>query len=220
MQTHEAIKIALIGDIVKSRSIMDRLRFQNGLKEVLKALNDRTRGVDSPYTLTIGDEFQALFNSAHWLLDDILRIVTAIYPIRSRFSFGFGLITTAINPVQALEMDGPAFHHAREGMDDLKKKSVRSDRRVCLNGIDSALPYAPLVQSSLTLFFHQIEGMSKNVLQTLHFLLHEQQPQQIAEVLDISVQAVYRLIRRHDLHACVTFIRDVETILNTILEQR
>ena len=54
--------VALIADIVDSRAIPERARFQRSLKTTLAAVNKRSRrSLLSPVTLTLGDEFQAVY---------------------------------------------------------------------------------------------------------------------------------------------------------------
>ncbi|HPB66995.1 MAG TPA: SatD family protein [Spirochaetales bacterium] len=63
--------LCVIADLVDSRGIADRGRFQRGLKASLEALSSR-RGARllSPYTITLGDEFQALYRDSGTLLAD------------------------------------------------------------------------------------------------------------------------------------------------------
>ena len=52
--------ISLIGDIVNSRGIKSRDTFQKKLDSELKKINKENPNLLSPYTLTLGDEFQAM----------------------------------------------------------------------------------------------------------------------------------------------------------------
>jgi len=118
-------RIALIGDIISSKQLSNRSQVQEKLKTVLQQLNSQrqSQGLLSPYTITLGDEFQAVFDRADWLFLDALTILLALDPVKVRFSFGLGTLETQINPKEAMGMDGPAFHYARSGIEELKKTS-------------------------------------------------------------------------------------------------
>ena len=90
--------IVVIGDIVSSRKIMDRVAFDNGLLRTLEELNARNADILSPYTLTIGDEIQAVFGRADSLFHDAVSILAAIHPEKMRFSWGLGRLTKPITP--------------------------------------------------------------------------------------------------------------------------
>lgn len=50
----------VIADLVDSRLLSDRREFQQLLKEKLKDVSAESSGLVSPYTITLGDEFQAV----------------------------------------------------------------------------------------------------------------------------------------------------------------
>src|SRR5438270_579082 len=113
--------IAIIGDIVDSKDIARRDAFQRKLAKALTARGkEKKSGLVSPYTITLGDEFQAVYRSAHHLWTDIITLLGDIHPVQARFAIGVGELTTRINHRQALGMDGPAFHRARAAITELK----------------------------------------------------------------------------------------------------
>ncbi len=114
-------KIVLIGDIISSKKIKDRSAVQKKLNNAFKKINSSNKNIISPYTITLGDEFQAVYNSADKLFKDIWQIGAALYPEQSRYSIAVGDITTKLNKAQAIGMDGPAFYFARKGLDELKQ---------------------------------------------------------------------------------------------------
>jgi hypothetical protein len=80
-------------------------------------VNGENMHLISPYTITLGDEFQAVLKNARHLFGDIITILYVIYPTKIRFSIGIGDIQTPVNPNQAIGMDGTAFYNARTGID-------------------------------------------------------------------------------------------------------
>ena len=106
--------IVLIGDIIASKEITDRLNFQKKFTEVLVKPNKAYyNSMISPLTLTIGDEFQTVLWEATNLFNIINLIERDIPEISLRYGIGLGKIDTEINSQSAIGMDGPAFHFAR-----------------------------------------------------------------------------------------------------------
>lgn len=114
--------IALIGDLVRSRRVSNRRGLQARLSRALGDVSRDNRSLASPYTLTLGDEFQAVYRRADRVVADILDLLEAIHPVQARFALGVGRLSTPVNPEQALGMDGPAFHRARAAMEALKRE--------------------------------------------------------------------------------------------------
>ncbi|MEX0623964.1 MAG: SatD family protein, partial [Saccharospirillum sp.] len=77
-------RLIVIADIVASREIADRTAVQRDLKMELDRLNRQTDDLLSPYTITLGDEFQAVLGTAGRVFTDMLAIRAAVYPVRLR----------------------------------------------------------------------------------------------------------------------------------------
>ena len=106
--------VALIGDIIESKKIQDRAQAQQKLLQLMKELNQQyQKYLVSPFTVTAGDEFQALFlpNSDMFQIMDQLSMAFAPYEIR--FGIGAGDMITEINKEQSIGSDGPAYWLAR-----------------------------------------------------------------------------------------------------------
>src|SRR4051794_22304060 len=82
--------IAIIGDIVASKALQRRAAFQRRLAATLAATNRANAALASPYTITLGDEFQAVYRSADRLWIDVVEILAAIHPVEARFALGVG----------------------------------------------------------------------------------------------------------------------------------
>lgn len=117
--------IAVIGDIVKSKSIVNRGEVQEQLKTVLKAINQKYADhLASKFTLTLGDEFQAVFRTGNHLLYILDEIIFALKPVELRFGIGIGSLKTALDPNTSLGADGPAYWTARNA---IKKAHSNND---------------------------------------------------------------------------------------------
>lgn len=111
--------VALIGDIRGSRELDDRQEAQQAFNDVVELLNEsiQDRAIASPFTVTTGDEFQVLMNEATAAVEASVLASDQFHPARLRFGIGRGRLDTEVNPDQAIGMDGPCFHRAREAID-------------------------------------------------------------------------------------------------------
>jgi hypothetical protein len=205
--------LVLIGDLIASRNSPNRKDLQNRLEAVLTKLNGGTPRPVSPYTLTLGDEFQAVFETADNVFDDIVQILKALHPDQVRFSLGLGTITTDLNPNQALGMDGPAFYRARDGIDQLKD----SGDLIRIEGLPAR--WVTLAEGSLRLLSKWIQKWEANRLAILHGLLVGDPVKTIATDLGVSEQAVYKNIRSGGLEAVIQILSALTEILNTCLAE-
>ena len=118
------IYIAVIGDVVGSRSVSDRAEFQQQLAAAIDSVNRRfPETVAARFVLTVGDEFQGLLAST----DNIVRILASlrsmVHPVELRFGLGVGPLATPLRP-EALGMDGPCFQLARIGIERAEQRET------------------------------------------------------------------------------------------------
>lgn len=116
--------VALIGDIRGSRELEDRQEAQQEFKEVVDSLNEYipNRSIASRFTVTTGDEFQVLLTDGADAVDAAVSASDRFRPADLRFGIGRGELETELNPNQAIGMDGPCFHRAREAIDSARKE--------------------------------------------------------------------------------------------------
>lgn len=183
-----AKSLVLIGDIVASREIEQREELQQNLRQILDTVNEQNEGLISPYTITLGDEFQAMYTQADHLFEHLVMIMAKLHPVQVRFSIGIGSIDTPVNKKQAIGMDGPAFHEAREGIKALKGSGFLFSIRV--EGEDNST--LKIINSSLTLIGHQMKSWKKNRLTILYMLMQGKDYKSITKKLDISRVAFYK----------------------------
>jgi len=207
-------KIVLIGDVVSSKKIADRLAFQNRLAAALKRLSDSNPNAASPYTITLGDEFQAVLHRADTMFHEIFSLLGEVHPEKIRFAVGIGDIDTPINPRSAIGMDGPAFHNARDAMEELE----RSSRLFGIAGLQGSC--AEVTVHTLDLLFRIIGKWKKNRLRTLTMLIEGTAVSEISGKLGITEQAVYKTIRTGALENVVRVLGDVTEIVNRSLAGR
>ncbi len=85
--------------------------------------------IDSPLTITLGDEFQGIVSSASKGVDIILAMEEYIleeeFDFKLRYVLNEGEVETPINPDKAYEMLGPGLTDARKMLNDMKKDNGR-----------------------------------------------------------------------------------------------
>lgn len=185
--------------------------FQRKLGKILAHTSAHARQLASPYTITLGDEFQAVYRKADLLFADVFGIMADIHPVRARFALGVGALTTRINPTQALGMDGPAFHDARATL-----MALKNDRRLLRIGGRPAEAWA-LAGHVLNFLSHQVEGWSRNRLLVTAGLLRGRPVKEIEADLQISRVAVYKNIRAAALDEVAGICHELERALNHAL---
>ncbi len=205
--------IAVIADVVASRNITDRAHVQEQLVEVLSLLNGANPQLVSPYTVTLGDEFQAVLSGADELFYDAIAILGALHPHRVRFAYGVGDIITPLNTKQAIGMDGPAFHLARDGIEALKETGALFS--VC-GSMDKV--WASLVNAALAFVSHRASDWPKSRYQVLAGLHKGRSVRDLADSLDLTTQAVYKTIDRGALGPLISMFDATAQALNRCLE--
>ena len=205
----------LVADIVASRKIVERSAVQEKLRACLRHLNSKPGGgLVSPYTITLGDEFQAVFTTPERLFRDAVTVLIALYPIAVRFSCAIGEITTSINTKQAIGMDGPAFHDARTSVERLKKTKslfIISSREG--GGL-------VLTNQCLALVSHTIVRWPRSRLEILRGLSENRTVKQIARDLKVTDKAVYKSIDAGAIRTIAPLLDELTDRLRQIREQR
>ncbi len=205
--------LAVIGDIVDSKHLPKRDEFQTKLAALLKETSSGNAAITSPYTITLGDEFQAVYKNADSLFVDIFSIWCAIYPAQARFAIGMGELSTGVNRKQALGMDGPAFHRAREAIARLKATGYL----IRLQGEpvkDAANDGWKLLNHLFNLVTHKVSGWTKNRLYIAHGVLAGESIAEMEKALRISKVAVYKNINAAALDELRGLCQEVTRLLN------
>jgi len=203
--------LAVIADLIDSRNIPDREPFQKNLEKCLREISSSPM-ILSPYTITLGDEFQALYSGARGLFRDLLQIMTCIHPCQIRIALGIGTLSTAINPETAIGMDGRAFYAARRGVEGMKKKKGNALR---IHSDPEELP--AILTSGLELISSLTAGWKFNTLLILRELLDRKSVREIAAVGGISERGAYKIISANNLKEICDMLFMIEDHLSEIV---
>lgn len=164
---------AVIGDIINSKSMENRLVFQEKLKSYLSVINEEYNNeIAANFTITLGDEFQGLLLNPQYLLEIINKIEVYMRPLKIRFGIGIGNILTKINKKISIGTDGPAWWHAREMINDLKnnRKGLKLLSNIKISGIED-LDVLNLINVSLSLCYSIKNNWTKDQKQVIDFII-------------------------------------------------
>lgn len=207
--------IALIGDIVLSKDIRRRDAFQRKLATSLGGFaGGKETGLASPYTITLGDEFQAVYRSAGKLWPHLITLLAEIHPVQIRFGVGVGELTTKLNPKQALGMDGPAFHRARAALTMLKAGENR------FRIVSEREQAWALANHALAFLSHHLANWEKNRFEVLAALLRGRQVSEFEAEMPISRVAIYKNINAAALNEVAALLTEIARALDAELTAR
>ena len=116
--------LALIADVIDSKMVQERFNLQKQLEKTLRKMNELFGDyLASCFTLTLGDEFQALLKVDAPVFQIIDTLRSELTPTQLRFGIGLGEIVTAIDPLQSVGADGPAYWNARAAINFVHQKN-------------------------------------------------------------------------------------------------
>lgn len=202
--------VALIGDIRGSRTLEDRQAAQREFRTVVEALDEELPDDEtaSPFTVTTGDEFQGLLTDAGAALEAAIAASDRLHPLRLRFGLGRGPLETDLNREQAIGMDGPCFHRAREAV-----QAARADEtwlRVAgwPDGLD------PRVNPLFDLVGCVRADWTDRQAEFAHALQAAGTQTQVAEAFDVAKSTVSESLSAGHVHE----VRAAETALAELLQ--
>ena len=116
--------LALIADVIDSKMVQERFDLQKQVEKTLQKMNELFGDyLVSRFTLTLGDEFQALLKVGAPIFQIIDTLRSELTPTQLRFGIGLGEIVTAIDPLQSVGADGPAYWNARAAINFVHQKN-------------------------------------------------------------------------------------------------
>lgn len=189
--------VVVIGDLIRSRKIADRAEVQRRLRKTLEKINRTYHdSILARLMLTRGDEFEGVLKDAkvcYVVFEDIER---ELYPIRMRGGIEIGKIDTEFSEI-ATEMDGPAFHLAREALAGVKGK--KSGLLVCSGDQKLDKP----LNSILSLFWAVKGGWTERQWEVVNFYLSHGAPThaEVANHFRVSQLAITKILSAAHMEA-------------------
>ncbi len=201
-----SVHVAVIGDIVESRSLPDRHDVQDRLRIAVSSLNERHAAVlAAPMAITGGDELKVILQDPALAVDIITGVSEELYPVRLAWGLGRGVLHTSWVPdVGAL--DGPCFHRAREAIDEVNTR----DAWVGVKGFSS------LDDRLLTTIFRLLGVLRSSWTEVqLAYVraVRGASQKDVAREFDVTPGAVSQALRR----ARYMDVKEAETVLRDLL---
>jgi len=206
--------IGVIADIVQSSAIPDRKEFQRNLGAILTRISASAgSAIISPYTITLGDEFQAVYGEPRGLFRDLVSILWQTHPTKIRFALSHDVLLTEINTEAAIGMDGPAFGLARKLLSAMKPID-----RTIMQISDGGSLNASLVNASLKVLSNEIDGWNKTAVGALYCLLNRQAVGEMGRLLGVKERTVYKAISTHHIRDHAGLLLAIESQLGAETE--
>ncbi|MCL3839151.1 SatD family protein [Aeromicrobium duanguangcaii] len=189
--------VALIGDLVASRSASSRRAAQEALIQALAAANELVPSLQAPAP-TIGDEFQ----STHETLDQALLtalVVRLALPegMDARVGIGAGTVEVVGRSEYGLTQDGPAWWNARDAIGQVEQRAGRQ------SGLRTWVHEGGTVNAYLMVRDHVVSGFDGRQRRLALGLIQGRTQRQLAESEGISPSAVSQSLRRSGALAVV-----------------
>ena len=115
--------LALIADVIDSKIVQERFDLQKQLEKTLQKINELFKDcLASAFTLTLGDEFQALLKVEAPVFQIIDTLRSELRPTQLRFGIGLGEIVT--------DIDQPIGMHAQLLIWSIRKMIMVTPRSI------------------------------------------------------------------------------------------
>ena len=192
--------LALIADVIDSKMVQERFNLQKQLEKTLRKMNELFGDyLASYFTLTLGDEFQALLKVGAPVFQIIDTLRSELSPTQLRFGIGLGEIVTAIDPLQSIGADGPAYWNARAAINLVHQKNDYGNTQIYFSsGNDSKDLLVNALIASGEAIRSGWRGSQEEILLDLlkRFVYSENFSQQdLAQSLDINPSALSKRLK-------------------------
>jgi DNA-binding CsgD family transcriptional regulator len=183
---------AVIGDVVDSRKLSPEARasLQEELQEFLLTLNEGwSDSIAAQFVITTGDEFQGLLKDASVVPDLLWATNTRIEGAMIRYGIGYGELHTQLRR-EAVGMDGPAFHNAREAV-------MAAEESGCNYGVFKGFGDVEdrILNAIARLLDHQIGRMTVKQREVVDLMRERFEQRAIADQLGVTRQAISKQLR-------------------------
>lgn len=176
----------LLGDVISSKKIKNRAKFQEKLINICKSIN-QTFNDDIVANMKIikgSDEIGCILGNLAPLYEIINRLSDDLYPVKIRFVMVSGKIDTGYETKDISQMDGPAFHQASKMIMDLKKE------KLIFNMLSSNKILDTLLTNNINLIYLLKKRWSHEKLEIIKAYERWGDQRKVASKLGISQQTV------------------------------
>jgi hypothetical protein len=196
----------LLGDVVSSRQIVDRDRFQSRLAELCSMINaEYANDIYAPFKGLKGlDEIGGVLKDISNAFSIIILISETLYPCKMRCSLVYDFIDTALDSGDVAKMDGPAFHRASKTILELKE----TEQLISIAVEDEVLDKTLEGEINLILLFREARtAKQRNIIKEYELIKNQIE---VADKLGLSQQYVSMALKRSRWK----MLKDLEEELN------
>lgn len=211
--------VAIIGDIENSRISKNRRLVQSRLKSLLDDINNKFKSsIASKFKITLGDEFQGLLKSPSSIIDIIKYIQINMIEEKIRIGIGIGEIKTKINLHNSAEIDGPAYHYARDMISEIHKNHRKHN---CSKS--NLMLFSDLIQDEILVLINSIFSLttmiktkwSKRQREIIYAYFQNLEHQtKTAEFLSIKQSSVNKAINLANIYEYNLALSSIKKYLN------
>jgi hypothetical protein len=194
--------VAVIGDVIGSRRYPDRSDLQVRLRDGFLLVEEFVSAVQ-PFTMTIGDEFQGLFETEEEATTATFVLQVALAgTVGLRFGVGVGEVIRMADE-GPYQQDGSAWWRAREAIDTVRaaERSRGKPPRWATGLVGEDDATTSVRHRYLQLRDHLVAGLDEVDADIVVGLMKGHTQAAIAERLGIDKGAVSRRVGRHGLAA-------------------
>ncbi|OEU50497.1 MAG: hypothetical protein BA871_11295 [Desulfuromonadales bacterium C00003096] len=201
----------LLGDVISSRRIAEREKFQKKLEETCRYINSTYTGdIYADFKILKGiDEIGVVLSSMSKSYEIINVLLEYLHPNLMRFVLVFDYIDTALETKDIAKMDGPAFHKASDLMHRLKKSKLMFDMSVGDKVVNTTISG----QINLILMLKKTWSAKQHLIVKEYERTKNQY--EVAKKLGITQQAVSKTLNR----SMWKELKSIEENLNYILSE-
>ncbi|UIJ33427.1 SatD family protein [Allobranchiibius sp. GilTou73] len=203
----------LIGDIVDSRGAPDRHALHTRLVSTLRR-TDHLVAATTALRITVGDEFQASYETLGNALEAAFRIRLGLMP-ETLVRFGLSWGGATVLDARAGTQDGPAWWAARKAIEAAqaaeRRPATHAVRTVYTPAQDDG-PSAGAVNAALVCQDQLLSSLDERAMRILQRLVAGESRTEIARAEDVSPSAISQRIRAAGLEVIVNAARDLASV--------
>lgn len=215
---------AIIGDIKNSRQIPNREEVQEQFRSILQSINEKyADDIASQFMITLGDSFQGLLKNKQAIMNIIFEIELAMSPVELRFGIGLGDVSTTIQRKNSMEMDGTAYHRARQMIETIEtneNKYTQSETNVMIFSGEGYQETDRLLNAILSLATGLKSKWSKRQKEVMYaYFTHGENQYKTAELLGIGQSTVNKALNVAKYYTYTTALKDVNLFLSQSIKE-
>lgn len=206
--TQLGVRAAVIGDLVASRRVGVRSQIQERFEAALLRVNQRL-SPEQPFQFTIGDEFQAVFNTVESAVRGAVWVrLESIGVIGVRMGIGWGELEVLDQGRKPILQDGPCWWRAREAIKmvsewEAANQTPNSTATLAATGDERQDSF----NAGLVLVDFLVNGFDPTDVVVARMLVDGHTQDEAARHLGVNKSSVSRRIQGHGIAALLAAMR-------------